>query len=174
MILLLLAVGTARAAITADRTGAFVDAAVGAGSAGGPTLALSASFGGWRGRYDDELSFGRFWGAGVGIRQDLPGDGGLRTAYLAEVRRGMDLVVVGANGWVAAGPLLVEPGSTVGTPALGVAARLGGAVELRRSSTTGIALRLEVGADAVGGGVAPAGQLTLGIQNQFAARGSGE
>lgn len=167
MILLLLALSTAQAAITADRTGGYVDVTGGFATAGGPAFAAHLSFGAWRGKYDEDLSFGRFWGGGLTLRQDWR-SGGLRTAYLLEARRGMDLVVVGAHGFVAGGPLLVQGGAA--GEELGATGRLGGAVEFRRSRTLGVALRLEGGVDAVGGAVTPAAAVTLGVQSQLAGR----
>ncbi len=167
MILLLMALGTAQAGITADRTGGYVDVTGGFGLADGPALATHLSFGAWRGKYDEDLSFGRYWGGGLTLRQDWAGNG-VRTAYMLEARRGMDLVVVGVHGFVAGGALLVQPG--VGLGDVGGTARLGGAAEFRRSRTLGVALRLEAGVDAVNGRITPAGAVTLGVQSQLAGR----
>ena len=98
LLLLALALGNAQAAITSDRTGGYVDVTAGLGLGGEPAAsagALDFSVGAWRGKYDQELSFGRYWGGGVSIRQHWRPESGLRTAWLLEARRGMDLVVVG-------------------------------------------------------------------------------
>ncbi len=163
-----MALGTAQAGITADRTGGYVDVTGGFGLADGPALAAHLSFGAWRGKYDEDLSFGRFWGGGLTLRQDLTGEG-VRTAYMLEARRGMDLVVVGVHGFVTGGAVLVQPGAD-GSADVGGTGRLGGAVEFRRSRTLGLALRLEAGVDAVNGRITPAGAVTLGVQSQLAGR----
>ena len=171
MLLFALALATAHAAITSERTGAYVDTTFGLGMGSTPFAssgAFSASFGAWHGNYDQDLSFGRFWGAGLTIEQTFRPDAGLRTAYLAEVRRGSDLVVVGMHGFLSAGALVVEPGPSGSLGSVGLAARAGGAAEFRRSSSLGVALRLAVGVDLVDSQVSPAGSLTIGVQNQFA------
>jgi hypothetical protein len=158
----LLALAGAAAAFTADRLGGYVDFGLGAAVAG-PAPALAMGIGFWRGKYDEELSFGRFWSVGLGVAQSVPADS-IRTAWMVEVRRGMDLIVGGVHGFAAVGPVLVQGDARE----VGVAGRLGGAVELRRTSTLGIGLRLEAGVDALDGEVAPAGALTVGFQTVFA------
>ena len=159
--MLVLALAGAAMAFTADRLGGYVD--FGGGAAVGPAPALAVGFGIWRGRYDDELSFGRFWSAGLGVAQ-APGLDSVRTVWSLEVRHGMDLIVAGLHGFAAAGPVLVQREDRE----LGLAARVGGAAEFRRDATLGLALRLEAGVDAIGGVVSPAGMVTVGVQTVFA------
>ncbi len=159
--MLLLALAGAAAAFTADRVGGYVD--YGFGPAAGPAIGVQLGFGVWRGKYDEDLAFGRFWSVGLAVSQRL-GPDPMRTAWAVEVRRGSDLIVGGVHGFASAGPLLVQKDEG----ALGLAARVGGAAELRRTPTLGFALRLEAGVDVVEGRVEPAGMLTLGVQSVFA------
>jgi hypothetical protein len=173
---LILLATVADAAITDHRSGAYVDLAGGLGYTGrarGPALgdpprsapaaALDMAVGGWWGVYDDDLSLGRYWGAGVRVEEDVDGpDVSLRP--MVELRRGMDLIVVGVHGYAALGPVFSNPGAEDDT---GLAARIGGGLELRRTPVLGIELRLEGGADLIDGTVQPAGSLLLGVHSFF-------
>jgi hypothetical protein len=160
--------GLARAAMTSVVDGAYVELGAGGGAADGPAAALVVSVGGWRGQYDSELAFGRYWGGGLTVRQDA-GDR-TTTAWQLEARRGIDLIVAGLHAGVAAGPVVRQPGAAGPRPELGVSARVLGAAEFRRTPTWAVALRAEVGADAWSAGVVPAATVTLGLQSQFARR----
>jgi hypothetical protein len=153
----MLALAEPAAAVTADRLGGYVD--YGVGPALGRGLGTSLGVGVWRGKYDDELSFGRFWSLGLAVSQGWDPDA-IATSWMLEARRGLDLIVVGVHGFAAAGPMLLgdEPG---------LSARVGGALELRRTSTLGLAVRVEGGVDAVGGDARPAFLVTLGVQTVF-------
>lgn len=160
--------GLARAAMTSDVGGGYVELGAGGAAAGGAAASLVVSVGGWRGQYDSELAFGRYWGGGLTVRQDV----GARTttAWQLEARRGIDLIVAGLHAGVAAGPAVRQPGEAGARPDLGIGARLLGAAEFRRTPTWAVALRAEVGADAWSAGVIPTAAVTLGLQSQFARR----
>lgn len=150
-------------ALTMQQSGPYVDAGAGLGLGNGPLdagVGWGAGVGWWAGRYDDAYAVGRYWGAGAMVRQDWIG-GTLRTAPMLEVRRGLDLVVLGWHGFLAGGPLVV---SRSGDSVVGGTGRVGIGAEFRRTRYLGLTLRLEGGADFGGGNVAAAGAALLGVQ----------
>lgn len=137
-------------ALSQPMNGIQIDLAAGAGGGGTPLTTgvgwqASASY--WSGNYDSVYSLGRFWGIGATLRQDYTAQG-LRTAPMLEVRRGMDLIVVGITGHFSIGPVLDAGG-------LGGTIRAGLSTKLRRHAYWGLTLRLEGGVelfeDRVGG-----------------------
>lgn len=116
------------------------------------TLAL-----GWfRGQFDDQFSFGRYWWVGPTARVDVGLDGAVTLAPQLEVRRGLDLLVAGFGYGLAGGVV-------VGGPELGWTARAVGVGRFRRSRSFSLTGRLEVGADGAAGAVGFAGGVGLGI-----------
>lgn len=96
--------GTALAAsgLADQRAGAWVDAHAGLGLAGAPAavgFGSDASVGVWSGRYDPDYALGRYVGVGVGVRTGPRG----HLAGLLEVRRGVDLLIMGLHGFGAVG-----------------------------------------------------------------------
>jgi hypothetical protein len=149
VLLLLLLAPLSAAALTRPQSGPYLDLA-GGGVFGGAPFAAGVAWrvdaGVWFGPYDNEFALGRFWSVGVGLRQDLR-DGGLHSAVVAEVRRGMDIIVLGGHVWLAGGPQWIAPqqlgavaDAGVGIkarirtfgPLLGILLRLGGGVETGR------------------------------------------
>lgn len=126
----------------------------------------------WVGRYDDDMALGRHWGFAVTARQDWitpPSHpvGLLRTAPMFEIRRGLDLLVVGFSGFIAGGPLLETQAKA--TALSGGTARIGGNVKWRFHASWGLNLRVEAGVDVfdeASGPIRVGGQLgvTLGIE----------
>ena len=92
-------------ALTSSRVGAYVDALGGAAFVT-PQPALGggweADAGLWFGKYDDEYSLGRFFGVGVGGRQQFTANGSHNTLEV-ELIRGEDVIVLGGHALVAAG-----------------------------------------------------------------------
>ena len=114
-----------------------------------PQLGLQASLLWWTGEYDEAYAFGRYWAVGVTGRVDWRKNS-WRVMPMLEVRNGMDLFVAGVHGFGAVGPLLSNTQLDVEADSvgkLGVAARAGIGLKLRRSRFVGINLRLEGGAD---------------------------
>lgn len=126
-----------------------------------PGVGWTLAVGGWWGRYDEEGALGRHVAVLARVRQDLQ-QGELRTYPGLEVRRGIDLLVVGLRfgGFVApvlhtrlAGDLLLapRPGAPFAPPEptalTGVTARALGAVAWRFRPPAALVLRLEAGVD---------------------------
>ncbi|MCB9680246.1 MAG: hypothetical protein H6733_02140 [Alphaproteobacteria bacterium] len=152
----LLATSPAHAALGGDKAGWYVDVGVGLGAGDlpfTPGVGWTAAVGGWLGRYDDDYALGRHWGVGARFRQDVqlaPGRRTLRSAPMLEVRRGVDLLVVGLHVAVLGGPLLettLDASTTPGTRLAGGTARLAGDVVYRFRPHAGLALRVETGVD---------------------------
>jgi hypothetical protein len=169
MLLLVLATLSSSWAITNDHSGyyASIGGGIGLGDAPirpGPGWLGAAGI--WWGQYDDAYAIGRFTSLGVTLRQDLPTTG-LRTAPMLEVRRGWDLIVTQVHGFVAGGPVLA-PTARQGT-ATGATARAGFGARYRFHRFWGLSLRLEGGADFIGGGVGAtcAALLTLDRSRPF-------
>lgn len=150
---------------TTRQTGMWVDAVPGLGLGGDPfgaTLSLRGSVGVWRGNYDDVFALGRSWGYGAAVRVDLRGES-TRIAPMLELRRAIDLFVIGLRWRVMAGP------EWEGAK-LGIGARVGGTLAYRPSPYIGPALDIEAGAAWVDGRVGPRGALSLGIAGAFPVR----
>jgi hypothetical protein len=147
-------------ALTAVQSGPGVDLAAGLGLGGHPVAAHvggQLSLGWWSGTYDDQYAFGRYWWVGPTGRVDWQADT-LRVAPMLEIRRGIELIVVGLSIGAAGGPLLrVEDGTDVGWTA-----RALGQVKLRRSRFWGFSLRVEAGVDGFGDRVGFTGAMLLG------------
>lgn len=145
-------------ALTTHQSALGVDLTVGGALSGAPprpagdgTLAL-----GWfRGPFDDDLSFGRYWWLGPTARVEL-GASGLRAAPTLELRRGVDLLVGGVSAGVSAGAVF-------GPHAPGLAARVVGVGKFRRTRTLSFTGRLELGADLIAGEPSFAGALGVGL-----------
>lgn len=147
-------------ALTSRQSGPWVDAHVGFAAADAPLaagLGWQAGVGWWTGRYDDAFAIGRYWAGGAVLRQDFV-DGALRTAPLLEVRRGVDLLVLGWHVFLAGGPLWApEAGEPLaGGVAIGATARGGAGLTWRRNPFLGLTVRVEAGADVVDGEVGAA------------------
>lgn len=172
MWLLALLIASTADALTHDRSGPAFDLAA------GPTLSVPpargagtafASLGWWDGNYDDSYAIGRYWAAHLNGRLDWFPTASTRIAPTLEVRRGLDLVVVGWYFGVGGGPVLVP--TSDGTT-LGGGGRVAFAGEFRRTRFLGFTARLEAGADVVGGAVAGSASLLLG--GQFSRPGDGQ
>jgi hypothetical protein len=148
MVLLGLLASSPALALTAVQSGPGIDLAAGLGVGGHPVGAAvggQLSLGWWTGTYDDQYAFGRYWWVGPTGRVDWRPDT-LRIAPLLEIRRGIELIVVGLSFGAAAGPLVrIEEASDVGWTARAI-----GQAKLRRSRFWGFSLRLEAGVDVIG------------------------
>lgn len=147
--------------IAAPRSGWWVDAGAGIGLSA-PLLAAwplgDASIGAWFGPYDDDYAIGRYTGVGVGVRPGVLGTPSLPGAALIEVRRGLDLLVVGAHVFAAAGPMFDGDHAAL--------IEVGGGAKGRFRPTgryVGWQVRARAGA-AIGQGVAAEAGLTLGVE----------
>ncbi len=160
LLVLLLNVAPAHA-ITEDSSGPYVEVSAGLGLSEKPLTASpgwAGSAGWWFGPYDKAYSIGRFTGVGATVRQDLS-SAGLRTVPMLEVRRGLDLIVANAHGFLGGGPVLLA--NSRHPP--GIAARAGFGARFRFHRFWGVGLRLEAGADVTGGQVAGAGAALLSL-----------
>lgn len=153
-----LACWSAAHAFTSQQSGPGLDVGVGLGLGGAPA---SAHVGGvidagwWVGRYDDQYSLGRYWWVGPTFRFDWRPDG-VRLAPMVEVRRGIDLLVVGVAPLVTLGPVFAGD-------EISYAGRAGLFAKFRRTRSFGWFLRLEAGADVSESGQARfAGGVLLG------------
>lgn len=158
MVLLLMLTALAQT-LQSQQSGPTLELGVGPAMVGPPVrfaVAGQLSFGWWFGKYDDSYGLGRF--TAVVAHQEFswtPAGNRFRYTPLLELRRGMDLFVVAPHYLVAVGPVVA--GNQVG-----VAARVGGGLKLRRSRRMGFIGRLAGGVDWIGGRFAPAVTLTLG------------
>ncbi len=148
--------GTALAAsgLADQRAGAWADAHAGLGVGGAPAgvgFGTDSSVGVWSGRYDPDYALGRYVGVGLGLRT---GPDGLLAGML-EVRRGVDLLIVGLHGFGAAGWDL-GAGAPLAEIGLGVKARV-----RPTGRFVGWELRLRGGAE-FADTVRPVGCVTLG------------
>jgi hypothetical protein len=146
-------------ALTSQQGGPAFDLGVGLGLRGSPvrpTAGGQVSIGWWTGTYDDQYAFGRYWWIGPTVRVDWRPDAFGLTPML-EIRRGVELIVVGIAPFVAGG-LTVDPGQAV----VGFTGRGGLQLKFRRSRYWGISLRLEGGVDVVESTVGFAGGALLG------------
>lgn len=159
VILAALLLPAAAAAQTSPQAGLWFDAGGGLGLGGAPFAPAGtarAAIGVWSGNYDDRLALGRSWGVGVATRADFAG-GALRVAPHVEVRRQVDLLVVGLRWRVQAGPEWHDG-------AWGVGARAGGRVAYRIRPALAPHLDLEAGAAYVAGAVRPAMSIGIGLE----------
>lgn len=140
-----------------------------------PGIGWNAGFGGIIGRYDDSFAIGRHIGVGVQVRQDVQLHDiapELRTAPMFELRRGIDLLVVGLRASVMGGPLLhtfTGPLPNTGavniprTSLVGGTARISGTAQYRFKRAWSAFVRLEAGVDVVET-VQPTMAFTLGVE----------
>lgn len=148
-------------AFTEPAAGARLEVGIGLGLADAP---VQPAFGGYvhvgwfRGQFDDAFSLGRYWELGLTGRLDTRLEGA-RIAPMVELRRGTDLVVASVSPFVAGGPLVVVGGA----PAVGYTARAGLNATYRMHRFRGVVLRLEAGADVVGGAPSFAGGVLVGV-----------
>lgn len=158
-------------ALTSDRSGPSFDLAAGGSFLAPPVLggvSGFASLGWWDGNYDDSYAIGRYWSAQLNGRVDYLPAADLRIAPTFEVRRGLDLVVVGWYVGGGGGPLLVPTDDGL---QIGAGGRLAFGAEFRRTRFLGFTARIEAGADVVGGAVAGCASMMLG--GQFSRPGDG-
>ncbi len=170
---LLLAAAPAEAGLFDPSAGLYAHVGGGFGVGDAPVAAGGAwhlGLGGWTGRYDGELVYGRHWAVGPELRQDLlvTGDGPsrLRTAPMLAITRGLHLVVVRVRGELLGGPVLRTTWGADGATVLdGGTIRGAVAASYRPARQWSVFVRLEAGVD-VGGRVpiAPAVGLTLGVE----------
>jgi hypothetical protein len=145
------ALTTHLSAVGVDVTGGLGVQAPPVRATGGGVVAL-----GWfRGQFDDQFSFGRYWWVGPTGRVDV-GIDGWRVTPMVELRRGLDLLVAGVSYGVAGGAVVTPEGT--GWTARGV-----GIGRFRRTRALSFTSRLEAGVDGVGGAVGFAGGLTVGV-----------
>lgn len=147
-------------ALTSKQGGPSFDLAAGLGLRGAPVhpaVGGQLSLGWWTGVYDDQYAFGRYWWIGTTVRADWRPDTFGLTPML-EIRRGLELIVVGVAPFVAGG-LTVDPGGDT----LGATGRAGVELKFRRSRYWGLSLRLEAGADVVDSTVGFAGGALIGV-----------
>lgn len=143
-------------ALTSRQGGPSLDLAAGVGMRGAPLrpgVGGQLSLGWWVGTYDDQYAFGKYWMFGPTGRVDwLPGAHALAVTPMFELRRGIELFVVGLAPFVAGG--VTTSAALDGGPAapIGWTARGGLQVKFRRSRFWGLSLRVEAGADGLGGG----------------------
>lgn len=146
-----LASALAQSTLGGPAHGALAELSVGLGLGDAPItagLGWQAAVAGWWGRYDDAYAIGRRWSVGLRVRQDIQPQTAreVRTAPMLEVRRGIDLLVLGIHAGVAGGPLLSsnaeQPHGLIG----GTARAFGGAT-WRTSPSWGVQLQVEAGVD---------------------------
>lgn len=120
----------------------------------GPAVKLGT--GAWWGNYDRDYLLGRSWGAGASFR--VTGQNGAPTwTGLVEVRRHIDLFVLGLRGRAFAGP---ERYSSTWLAVAG----LGGGLKLRPKRTVGPLVEIDFGAGWSPGLVDLRGTLSLGVE----------
>lgn len=158
---MLLALGASTPALaqTSSQSGGWVDATTALGLGGspfGPSFGVRASAGWWRGNYDHGYLLGRAWGVGVAGRVDLFGPE-LRLAPSLELRRTVDLLVIGYRWRVLVGPEWEGDD-------LGVGARIGGSLKVRPNRYIGPTVDAEAGAAWVGGRLSPRFSIGLGLE----------
>jgi hypothetical protein len=162
--LLLLSLLSPALALTSQQSGPSLDLAAGLGLRGAPVSAAlggDLSLGWWIGTYDDQYAFGKYWWLGASGRVDWRPDA-LGITPMVEVRRGLELFVVGVAPFVGAGPVLSVVSGGGDVP-VGLTGRAGVMVKMRRTRFLGISLRLEAGADVVGGSPSFAGGALFGV-----------
>lgn len=166
-LLLVLALWPATAAaLPLQRSGPYL----GAGAGGFATVPLAGGFGWeanggwWSGKYDEAYAIGHFTSLGAGLRQDVR-EGGPHTAAVVELRRGFDVIVAGAHGSLAAGPVFGDE--------VGVLAEAGAGAKLRLRFSgpfLGYVVRARVGVEHVAGDTVAHGGLTVGLEWSAPAR----
>lgn len=144
----------AAAALTTDRNGLSLDVGAGGGhEANRWAAAAQLDLHAWWGRYDADFVLGRSLALGVVGNIATAGDAPTVRTMLS-LRRGVDLVVAGWHGGLAAGPLFTPDG-------LGLGARAGAGLTWRASKLAGLGLSIDGGVDVIGESLHPAGGLRL-------------
>lgn len=149
--------------LSSHRIGLSLDAGVGGNidtARVQPAVAGLAHIGLWTGKYDDAYSLGRYWSAGPTLRVDWRPDA-LRLAPMLEVRRGVDILLLGGHLFIAGGALSFHPEEGPASP-IGWTARTGLGVKLRRHAHWGWIGRFEVGLDQLDGQTAATLALIVG------------
>ncbi len=151
-------------ALTSHQSGPSLDLGAGLGLRGAPVrpaVGADLALGWWAGTFDDQFAFGRYWLVqGVG-RVDWRSDALVVTPML-ELRRGIDILVAGLSWGVGGGAVVVLPAEGEAPP-LGWTARGSVAGRFRRSRSLSLTLRVEAGADVLGGTPSFAGGALLGV-----------
>lgn len=161
MLLLCLSVAMG-GSLSRPRAGPGVDLGAGIGWSGRPVaVAGQLSVGGWTGRYDDDFAIGRHWWIGATGRLRASASR-VEVAPVLEVRRGIDLLVAGVQGFVAGGPVIDVAGSEPARP-VGFTGMAGIVGRYRRTRHVSLTLRLEGGVDVVGGQVGPVVGALIGV-----------
>ncbi|MEM6930257.1 MAG: hypothetical protein AAF602_25175, partial [Myxococcota bacterium] len=94
------------ASLSRPQAGPALDVGGGIGWSGEPVaVAAQLSAGGWFGRYDDDFAIGRHWWFGATGRLRAR-SARVEIAPMIEIRRGIDLLVAGVQGFVAGGVVL--------------------------------------------------------------------
>mgnify|MGYP001284325370 CR=1 FL=1 len=161
-----LAVSSPALAQTSSQSGVWIDAQPGLGLGGspfGPSFGTRASVGYWKGNYDFDYLLGRAWGVGLATRVDLFGPE-LRVAPSLEIRRMIDLLVLGFRWRVLAGPEWEND-------KLGVGLRVGGTVKVRPTPRIGPTIDLEAGAAWVDGRISPRIGVSIGVEIALSVQG---
>lgn len=166
LLTLSLLVPASASAQTSRQVGLWLDGQPGLGLGGSPvgaTLGVRGSTGVWWGNYDTGFLLGRSWGIGAAVRVDLFGPQ-MRVAPSLELRRTVDLLVIGYRWRVLAGP-------EWDGDAVGASARLGGTLKVRPNRYIGPTLDAEIGAAYIGGKVSPRGLIGIGVEVAFPVAG---
>ena len=162
MLVLILSLLSPAHALTTDRSGLLLDLSAGVGMQVPATPTQGSALLGvswWWGPYDSSYAIGRYWSLGLVDRLDaIPG--GFELSPMAEIRRGVDLIVVGWAVGLGVGPTLplVAGGSLGGT------ARASVTGEFRRHRFWSLSLRIEAGATWLDGQAAGTASVLLGTQ----------
>lgn len=162
MLVLILSLLSPAHALTMDRAGLTWDLSAGAGMQIPPGQAQGTALLGlswWWGPYDSSYAIGRYWSVGLVDRLDgIPGT--LELSPMVEVRRGVDLIVVGWAMGLGVGPAIRLTDENT----LGATARASLTGEFRRHRFWSLSLRLEAGATMIGGTASGVGGILLGTQ----------
>ncbi len=150
------------ASLSRPQAGPALDLGVGIGWSGEPVaVAAQVSAGAWFGRYDDAFAIGRSWWIGATGRLRAR-RARVELAPMLEVRRSLDLLVGGIQGFVAGGVVVDVAGSEEARP-LGGTALVGAIARYRRTRFLSLSLRVEGGVDVIDGRVSPVVGATVGL-----------
>lgn len=129
-------------ALTDPRQGLWVELGAGGLLDTGSPVAFAPSWGlsmgVWFGQYDEDFAIGRYGGIGITLRQAwLRGE--LVTLPSLELRKGVDVIVVGYHGFLHVGPQITDNG-------VGLEGLLGVGAKYRFKPHWGVGVRLGAGA----------------------------